>query len=210
MYFITRDLRRLGACDRGVALTTEVVLVAIFMTIGMIVAFSAVRDSVVSEFADTGLAVQNSNQSFVVNGVGGASSTTAGYDYTDELDPCDGEDIANGVLDFSFLEPPQDESDLDSVIQAKEYDFVMTRGGFTWNGTGDFDDGSFDGSPYWPGDYTIDGTTITVDFYPLGGGWDDGTLVLDGSDPNDMSGMITWINSISGFVWEAMYQLICR
>lgn len=203
-----KTLLDLYRCDRGSAVTTEVVMIAVFMVIGMIVAFSSMRDSIVSEFADTTLAVENSQQSFVFNGTGGASSTTAGSDYTDELDTFDGLSTFGAFSGIDFEVSPSDEFDLDTTLQPLDFRFVMTRGGFTWTGTGDFDDGRYIGDRFWPGDYTIDGTTITVDFDPLGGGWDSGTLVLDGSNPDNMSGMITWINSISGFIWEAMYQLI--
>ena len=47
--------------------------------------------------------------------------------------------------------------------------------------------------------------TIVLD--PLGGGWNDGEIVLDASDPFNLSGMVTWINENSGAVWEAVYEL---
>jgi len=210
MILHSKVLRRLRRCESGAVFSVEVILLSVVMMIGLMVAFSSVRDSVVAELTDSTLAVQHSQQSFVVNGVGAASSTTAGSDFVDEVDPFDGEDVANAVVGFDFEVIPFDESSLDTLIQPKNYRFVMRRNGFTWNGTGDFDDGRYSGAPYWPGSYTTFGNTATVIFDPLGGGWNDGRMVLDGTDPDNLTGSITWINSITGFVWEASYQLIAQ
>lgn len=190
--------------------TTELVLVACVAIVGFIVMMSSMRDSVVAELRDTTLAVQNSNQTISYNGIEGSSGSTAGSSWDDALDVDDGEDISGSVLGIDFTVAPTDEGalTLEDEIESRNYRFRMTRFGSTWTGTGDFDNGDFNGSPFWPGTYTIDGTTITVIFDALGGGWNDGQLVLDGSDPDSMSGMITWINSISGFVWEAAYELM--
>lgn len=196
-------------CDSGAVVTTELVLVCVAVLIGLIVGFSSVRDSVVSELTDTSLAVQNTNQSLTYNGTVGTSSTTAGSNWNDALDSNDGVDVAGSVVGTTFDGAPQNESDLEDFLESKDFGFEMTRGGFTWSGTADFDNGVFNGSPYWPGTYTISGDIITVIFDALGGGWDNGTMVLDASDPNNISGDITWVNSISGFVWEAMYRLFC-
>lgn len=194
-------------CNYGGVVTIELVLVSVVALIGLIVALASVRDSVVSELVDTSLTVQSSNQSLVFNGTVGPSSTTAGSGWNDAVEAGGSDDIAGAVASTDFDVAPQQESSLESFLESNNFEFNMTRNGFTWTGTGTFAEGIYNGSPFWPGTYTIDGTTITITLNPLGGGWEDGTIELDASDVNNINGEVTWINSITGFVWEAIYEL---
>ena len=70
---------------------------------GLITAFAATRDAVISELSDVAGFSQDFNQSFSYNGATGASGETAGSDYLDQLDIADdAEDLAgqadNGIL----------------------------------------------------------------------------------------------------------------
>lgn len=146
--------------DRGAAVTSEVVFVTILSVIGLIVAFSSVRDSVISEFSDIGGSVQDFNQSFVISGAGGSSSTTGGMGFVDELDHCDDAEDSSGTADnqISFDVGPTDEF------------FVSTDNLDVFLG---FDGNSDDSSPNGnSNDGTLqNGATIV-----------DGQLVLDGVD----------------------------
>ena len=79
-------LQRLWADDAGFIVSTELVLVATTLAIGMIVGLATVRDQVVQELGDLALAIGNVNQSYVYEGVKGQTSATAGSDFTDEGD----------------------------------------------------------------------------------------------------------------------------
>jgi len=141
---------------------------AILGVVGLIVAFSSVRDSVISEFSDVGGSVQDITQTFVVNGAGGPSSTTSGMDFGDELDAGDDAEDTSGVADnqISFDVEPTDEF------------FVSTEGLDVFFG---FDGGLGDSSPNGNSNSGSlqNGATIV-----------DGELVLDGVDD-----FVTIVNS---------------
>lgn len=87
-----RMLRRVWKDDAGFVVSTELVLVATILVIGMIVGLATVRNTLVQELGDVALAFNNIVQSYVYSGVAGRddSSQTAGSDYTDRTDFCDG------------------------------------------------------------------------------------------------------------------------
>ena len=202
--------RKLTQCENGSAVSFELLLVSVVAVVGLVVAMSTVRDTVVSELRDASLSVQNSNQSIAYNGTSGASGSTAGSGWSDQIDSIDGEDVAGVVLGIDFDIAPEDEgsnAELINFIENTDFTFLMQRFGSSWTGTVDFDNGTYTAVSFWPGSYTIEGTIINVVFNGLGFGWDDGSLVLDASDTDNINGNVTWINSISGFVWEATYRL---
>jgi Flp pilus assembly pilin Flp len=111
-------LHRLWADEAGFVVSTELVLVATTLAIGMIVGLTTVRDQVVQELGDFALAIGNVNQSYVYDGVTGHTSATAGSDFTDQTDfcePADGDDQA-GVAPacISVQEPSSDEGEAPS------------------------------------------------------------------------------------------------
>jgi len=85
--------------DKGFVVSIELILIATIAVIGLITGLTAVRDAVVSELSDVAGAVQDVNQSYTISGVTGHTATTAGMDYTDELDWCDSAEDADGVAD---------------------------------------------------------------------------------------------------------------
>ena len=127
--FLNLDFLR---CDSGSIVTTELVLVSVVALLGIIVAFSSVRDTVVSELTDTSLSVQNTNQSLTYNGTVGASSTTAGSGWNDTLDVNDGPDVAGAVVGTDFTGAPENETDLESFLESTDFRFEMRRLGFIW------------------------------------------------------------------------------
>jgi len=85
--------------DKGFVVSIELILIATIAVIGLITGLTAVRDAVVSELSDVAGAVQDLNQSYIINGVDGHSAATAGMDFTDALDHCDSIDDASGSAD---------------------------------------------------------------------------------------------------------------
>ena len=153
LYSIAKD-------DRGAIVTSEAVFIAVLGLLGLIVAFSSVRDSVISELSDVGGSVQDANQTFVITGAGGPSSTTGGMDFSDELDDGDDADDIAGTADnqITFDAEPSDEF------------FVSTDGLDVFFG---FDGNADDSSPNGGSNDGVlqNGASII-----------DGQLVLDGVD----------------------------
>ena len=82
-------LHRIWADEAGFVVSTELVLVATTLVVGMLVGLVTVRDQVVQELGDVALAIGNVNQSYVYEGVTGHTSATAGSDFLDENDFCE-------------------------------------------------------------------------------------------------------------------------
>jgi hypothetical protein len=107
-----KALHRLWVDEGGFVVSTELVLVATTLVIGMIVGLVTVRDQVVQELGDLALAIGNINQSYVYLGVTGHTSATAGSDFADQTDFCDnqGDDVtATEPACISVQEPQSDE-----------------------------------------------------------------------------------------------------
>jgi len=82
-------LRQIWKDEAGFVVSTELVLVATILVIGMVVGLATVRDAVVQELEDVALAIGNINQSYTYSGVSGCNSGTAGSDFQDALDACE-------------------------------------------------------------------------------------------------------------------------
>lgn len=74
----------------GFVVSTELVLVATILVIGVTVGHSTLRNAVVIELADMADSISNSNQSYSFTTVTGHSSSIAGSLFSDDLDFCDG------------------------------------------------------------------------------------------------------------------------
>ena len=96
-------LHRIWKDEAGFVVSTELVLIATILVIGMVVGLATVRNAVVQELGDVAMAIGNINQSYSYTGVAGRdnSSGTAGSSFQDELDFCD---APNG--DDTNLQPP--------------------------------------------------------------------------------------------------------
>ncbi len=108
-------LHRFWADEAGFVVSTELVLVATTLVVGMLVGIVTVRDQVVQELGDVALAIGNINQSYMYDGVTGHTSATAGSDFLDLNDFCEpegGDDVAGAAPTcISVQESPDDEGE---------------------------------------------------------------------------------------------------
>lgn len=81
--------QRLWQDDAGFVVSTELVLVATLLVIGITVGQATLRDAVISELADTADAINQINQSYSFTAVTGHSSSVSGTTFTDVEDFCD-------------------------------------------------------------------------------------------------------------------------
>ncbi|MHB8903398.1 MAG: Flp family type IVb pilin [Thermoguttaceae bacterium] len=93
-------LRRIWKDEAGFVVSTELVLIATILVIGLVVGLATVRDQVVQELGDVAMAIGNVNQSYQYNGVTGHTAATAGSLFNDNTDFCD-----DAGLDPPALEP---------------------------------------------------------------------------------------------------------
>jgi Flp pilus assembly pilin Flp len=77
-------LLRLWKDDEGALLAVEWLFMVVIMVLGLIVGFTAVRNSIVEEFAELGNSLTSLDQSFRVNGLIGCGAETAGTDVRDQ------------------------------------------------------------------------------------------------------------------------------
>ncbi|WP_298869134.1 hypothetical protein [uncultured Gimesia sp.] len=75
--------------ENGFVVSTELVLIATVLVLGMIVGLTTLRDQVIAELADVAAAFSNTNQSYSFSGITGHSSSTAGSIFDDNIDFCD-------------------------------------------------------------------------------------------------------------------------
>ena len=81
--------KRLCNDETGFVVSTELILVATILVIGMLVGLVSVRDQVVQELGDIAEAISDIDQSYVYTGVKGHTAQTNGSDFTDLTDSCD-------------------------------------------------------------------------------------------------------------------------
>ena len=112
-----KKLHQLWKDEAGFIVSTELVLIATILVIGMVVGLATVRNSVVQELGDVAKAIGNINQSYEYTGVEGrdGSSATAGSEFEDQLDFCDqpnGDDLEGlPPAGISVTEEPIDEGE---------------------------------------------------------------------------------------------------
>ncbi len=110
-------LHQIWKDEAGFVVSTELVLIATILVIGMVVGLATVRNAVVQELGDVAMAIGNINQSYTYTGVQGRnnSSATAGSAFQDELDFCDqvnGDDLVNAPpAGISVLQTAMDEGE---------------------------------------------------------------------------------------------------
>ena len=75
--------------EAGFIVSTELVLVATILVVGLIVGQTTLRDNVVTELADTADAISAIDQSYSWSNVTGHSSSTSGSLFADAIDFCD-------------------------------------------------------------------------------------------------------------------------
>lgn len=78
----------------GVAVSTEIILLMMILVFGVMAGNISLRDAVSQEAADTGLAINNINQSYNYAGNTIGADFVAGSSFTDLADENDGVDVA--------------------------------------------------------------------------------------------------------------------
>ena len=92
-------LCQLFADESGFIISSELVLIATVLVIGLVVGNTTLRDQVVTELADVADAVSALDQSFAYSSVTGHSSSTAGTSFDDSADFCDLSDNGQQGID---------------------------------------------------------------------------------------------------------------
>lgn len=108
-------LHRLWADEAGFVVSTELVLVATVLVIGLIVGLTELRNQVVQELGDVAMAIGNINQSYYYDGVAkdnvGETAGSMFHDFEDFCQVSGGPDDAEGIppagIDVSVV--PRDE-----------------------------------------------------------------------------------------------------
>ena len=80
---------RLWADEAGFVVSSELVLIATVMVVGLLAGLTTVRDQVVQELADVADAVSEIDQSYSSTSITGHTSSTAGSMFDDTEDDCD-------------------------------------------------------------------------------------------------------------------------
>ena len=86
---IKNCFKKLWQDEAGFVVSSELVLIATILVIGIIAGQTALRDAVVGELADVGAAIGDVNQSFSFGAITGHCSSTAGSVFTDFGDFCE-------------------------------------------------------------------------------------------------------------------------
>ena len=81
--------KRLCNDETGFVVSTELILSATVLVIGMLAGLVSIRDQVVQELADVAAAVSDIDQSYNYTGATGHTSHVAGSDFEDRTDFCD-------------------------------------------------------------------------------------------------------------------------
>ncbi len=81
--------RRFWADEAGFIVSSELVLIATIVVIGLIAGLAAVRDAVVGELADVGAAIGEVNQSYSFGAITGHCSSVSGSIFSDQFDFCE-------------------------------------------------------------------------------------------------------------------------
>ncbi|MBX3413422.1 MAG: hypothetical protein KF708_12100 [Pirellulales bacterium] len=82
-------LHRLWKEEAGAIVSSELVLIATLLVIGVVTGLSSVRTAVVTELGDVADAIGTINQSFSFGGTTGHHSATSASAFTDTPDACD-------------------------------------------------------------------------------------------------------------------------
>jgi Flp pilus assembly pilin Flp len=105
--------------EAGFVVSTELVLIATILVIGMITGLVTVRDAVVTELADVADAISEVDQSYSYGAITAHCAETAGTKFTDNSD---------------FCELPAQENDQDPAGGAQCVDLCVDNGGGNENG----------------------------------------------------------------------------
>ena len=75
--------------ETGFIISAEMILIAAIVVLGLIVGLTVIRDTIITELADTGTAFGQINQSYSYAATTGHTSSVAGAFFNDTADFCD-------------------------------------------------------------------------------------------------------------------------
>ena len=81
--------------EHGFIVSSELIFVATLLVIGMVTGLTTIRDQVLGELGDLADAVSEVDQSFSISGVTAHAASTAGANFEDENDFCEGDAASN-------------------------------------------------------------------------------------------------------------------
>lgn len=84
-----KTLAQLWNDEAGFIVSSELVLIATIVVIGLIAGLAGVRDSIVGELADVGAGIGEVEQSFSFGAITGHCSSTSGSIFIDQGDFCE-------------------------------------------------------------------------------------------------------------------------
>jgi hypothetical protein len=80
---------RLWSDEAGFVISSELILIAAILVMGLLTGLATIRDQIVQELGDVADAVSELQQDFQWSGTTGHSSTVAGSIFTDQNDFCE-------------------------------------------------------------------------------------------------------------------------
>jgi hypothetical protein len=89
-------IKKLWCDEAGFVVSSELVLIATVLVIGMAVGLTSLRDQVAQEVADLGRSISQVNESYSYAAVTGHTGSTAGSVFDDNDDFCDLDAVAPG------------------------------------------------------------------------------------------------------------------
>ena len=81
--------QRLWSDEAGFVVSSELVLIATVLVVGLLVGMATVREQLVQELGDVADAISEINQSYSFSSITGHHSSTAGSFFNDTEDECD-------------------------------------------------------------------------------------------------------------------------
>lgn len=107
-----KTLAKFWSDENGFIVSSELVLIATMLVLGLIVGLSAVRQAISQELADLATAIGRVSQDYSYSGITGHSASVAGSIFTDENDFCETEaDSTDGATNACMsvqMEPLDD------------------------------------------------------------------------------------------------------
>ena len=95
-------LNRLWNDEAGFIISSELVLIATVVVIGLLVGLTTLRDNIVNELADVADALSEISQSYSFSGITGHSSSTSGSLFGDVNDFCE---VSGNITEQSSTNP---------------------------------------------------------------------------------------------------------
>jgi hypothetical protein len=92
-------LRALWRGEEGFVVSSELVLIATLLVVGLLVGLVAVRNAVTAELADVARAIGNTDQTYSYSSITGHTASVTGAQFDDNADHCENQaDAAAGSV----------------------------------------------------------------------------------------------------------------